>query len=218
MELIKVEENKVSDICYKPTDIPLMKRAVRNVLDLCVNDIRCMTSTLNIISYYNEVSNGMFIKEMMAVSEMIRSKTRGDVGVKDCLDLECRFAEEQVKRTKITKMPKIVLAVMDYMLNGEYRLKYEGRISFNDMAVAFYSVMSNNDRYWKGTKQQFADMMKDLFEVEVNVKTMSRWIERNGDDFTKWIGRTEVSSKRSRIAEDFQDMIFKVSSHKVMNF
>ena len=86
------------------------------------------------------------------------------------------------------------------------------------MAVAFYSVMSNNDRYWKGTKQQFADMMKDLFEVEVNVKTMSRWIERNGDDFTKWIGRTEVSSKRSRIAEDFQDMIFKVSSHKVMNF
>ena len=218
MELIKVEENKVSDICYKPTDIPLMKRAVRIVLDLCVNDIRCMTSTLNIISYYNEVTNAMFIKEMMAVSEMIRSKTRGDVGVKDCLDFECRFAEEQVKRTKITKMPKIVLAVMDYMLNGEYRLKYEGRISFNDMAVAFYSVMSNNDSYWKGTKQQFADMMKDLFEVEVNVKTMSRWIERNGDDFTKWIGRTEVSSKRSRLAEDFQDMIMKVSTYKVMNF
>ena len=218
MELIKVEENKVSDICYKPTDIPLMKRAVRNVLDLCVNDIRCMTSTLNIISYYNEVSNGMFVKEMMAVSDMISYKTRGDVGVTDYLNIECRFDEEQVKRSRITKMPKIVLAVMDYMINGKYRLKYKGTVSFNDMAVAFYAVMSNNDRYWKDTKQQFADMMKDLFEVDVNIKTMSRWIERNGDDFTKWIGRTEVSSKRSRLAEDFQDMIMKVSTYKVMNF
>lgn len=203
---------------YKQTDIPLMKRTVRNVLDLCVNDIRCMTSTLNIISYYNEVSNGMFVKEMMAVSDMISYKTRGDVGVTDYLNIECRFDEEQVKRSRITKMPKIVLAVMDYMINGKYRLKYKGVVSFNDMAVAFYAVMSNNDRYWKDTKQQFADMMKDLFEVEVNIKTMSRWIERNGDDFTKWIGRTEVSSKRSRLAEDFQDMIMKVSTYKVMNF
>lgn len=203
---------------YKQTDIPLMKRVVSNVLDLCVNDIRCMTSTLNIISYYNEVSNGMFVKEMMAVSDMISYKTRGDVGVTDYLNIECRFDEEQVKRSRITKMPKIVLAVMDYMINGKYRLKYKGTVSFNDMAVAFYAVMSNNDRYWKDTKQQFADMMKDLFEVEVNIKTMSRWIERNGDDFTKWIGRTEVSSKRSRLAEDFQDMIMKVSTYKVMNF
>ena len=203
---------------YKQTDIPLMKRTVRNVLDLCVNDIRCMTSTLNIISYYNEVSNGMFVKEMMAVSDMISYKTRGDVGVTDYLNIECRFDEEQVKRSRITKMPKIVLAVMDYMINGKYRLKYKGVVSFNDMAVAFYAVMSNNDRYWKDTKQQFADMMKDLFEVEVNIKTMSRWIERNGDDFTKWIGRTEVSSKRSRLAEDFQDMIMKVTTYKVMNF
>ena len=203
---------------YKQTDIPLMKRVVSNVLDLCVNDIRCMTSTLNIISYYNEVSNGMFVKEMMAVSDMISYKTRGDVGVTDYLNIECRFDEEQVKRSRITKMPKIVLAVMDYMINGKYRLKYKGQVSFDDMAVAFYAVMSNNDRYWKDTKQQFADMMKDLFEVEVNIKTMSRWIERNGDDFTKWIGRTEVSSKRSRLAEDFQDMIMKVSTYKVMNF
>ena len=203
---------------YKQTDIPLMKRTVRNVLDLCVNDIRCMTSTLNIISYYNEVSNGMFVKEMMAVSDMISYKTRGDVGVTDYLNIECRFDEEQVKRSRITKMPKIVLAVMDYMINGKYRLKYKGTVSFNDMAVAFYAVMSNNDRYWKDTKRQFADMMKDLFEVDVNIKTMSRWIERNGDDFTKWIGRTEVSSKRSRLAEDFQDMIMKVSTYKVMNF
>lgn len=203
---------------YKQTDIPLMKRTVRNVLDLCVNDIRGMTSTLNIISYYNEVSNGMFVKEMMAVSDMISYKTRGDLGVTDYLNIECRFDEEQVKRSRITKMPKIVLAVMDYMINGKYRLKYKGAVSFNDMAVVFYAVMSNNDRYWKDTKQQFADMMKDLFEVEVNIKTMSRWIERNGDDFTKWIGRTEVSSKRSRLAEDFQDMIMKVSTYKVMNF
>lgn len=203
---------------YKQTDIPLMKRTVRNVLDLCVNDIRGMTSTLNIISYYNEVSNGMFVKEMMAVSDMISYKTRGDLGVTDYLNIECRFDEEQVKRSRITKMPKIVLAVMDYMINGKYRLKYKGAVSFYDMAVAFYAVMSNNDRYWKDTKQQFADMMKDLFEVEVNIKTMSRWIERNGDDFTKWIGRTEVSSKRSRLAEDFQDMIMKVSTYKVMNF
>lgn len=203
---------------YKQTDIPLMKRTVRNVLDLCVNDIRCMTSTLNIISYYNEVSNGMFVKEMMAVSDMISYKTRGDLGVTDYLNIECRFDEEQVKRSRITKMPKIVLAVMDYMINGKYRLKYKGAVSFNDMAVAFYAVMSNNDRYWKDTKQQFADMMKDLFEVEVKVKTMSRWIERNGEDFTRWGGRTVVSSKRSRLAEEFQDMIYKVSSHKVMNY
>ena len=115
-------------------------------------------------------------------------------------------------------MPKNVLAVMDYMINGKYRLKYKGTVSFNDMAVAFYAVMSNNDRYWKDTKQQFAHMMKDILEVDVNIKTMSRWIERNGDDFTKWIGRTEVSSKRSRLAEDFQDMIMKVSTYKVMNF
>ena len=221
-EGINAVTNKVSDICipnsYKPADITLMKRAVRNVMDLCVNDIRCMTSTLNIISYYNEVSNGMFSKEMMTVSDMINSKMREDVGMTERLDLECRFDEEQVKRSGITKMPKIVLAVMDYMLNGKYRLKYKGQVSFDDMAVAFYSVMSNNDRYWKGTKQQFADMMKDLFEVEVKVKTMSRWIERNGEDFTRWGGRTVVSSKRSRLAEEFQDMIYKVSSHKVMNF
>ena len=184
---------------YKQTDIPLMKRTVRNVLDLCVNDIRCMTSTLNIISYYNEVSNGMCVKEMMAVSDMISYKTRGDVGVTDYLNIECRFDEEQVKRSRITKMPKIVLAVMDYMINGKYRLKYKGVVSFNDMAVAFYAVMSNNDRYWKDTKQQFADMMKDLFEVEVNIKTMSRWIERNGDDFTKWITAVPLRSEDFKI-------------------
>ena len=77
---------------YKQTDIPLMKRVVSNVLDLCVNDIRCMTSTLNIISYYNEVSNGMFVKEMMAVSDMISYKTRGDVGVTDYLNPSLTFA------------------------------------------------------------------------------------------------------------------------------
>ena len=61
-------------------------------------------------------------------------------------------------------------------------------------------------------------MMKDLFGVDVKVKTMSRWIERNGVDYTRWGNRTAVSEKRSELADDFRDKIDEVSMYKMREY
>ena len=201
----------------KPTNLALMKQTVRNVMDLCVNDDLCISSTLNLVTYYNTVSNGLFEQEMIMLNNMLNKRLRGDDGKKKSLDLKCRFDNEQVKRSGITTKPRIVLAVMDYMLRGTYRLKGMGKDRINDMAIAFYAVLTFNDEFWKGTKQEYADMMKDLFGVDVKVKTMSKWIERNGGDYTRW-GGTTVSDKRSELADDFRDNIDQVSMYKMREY
>lgn len=216
---IELMENKVAEIClvdrYKPVELQVMKVAVRAVVNACLNDPQCISTTLSLITYYNTVSNGLYNKELITLSERYNNLLKQDFGSEDSLDLVCKFDDEQVRRSGIMKKPKIVLSVMEYMLNGKYRLEDCGRVTFNDMAVAFYAVLTYNDKFWKGTKQQYADMMQDLFDVDVKVKTMSRWIERNGTDYLRWGGRTRASSKRSRLAEDFENLIKKVSMYKV---
>lgn len=202
----------------KPTNLALMKQTVRNVMDLCVNDSQCIMATMSLVNYYDTVSNGLFEQELMMLNNMQNKLLRGDDGKKKSLDLECRFDNEQVKRSGITTKPKIVLAVMDYMLRGTYRLKGMGKDRINDMAIAFYAVLTFNDEFWKGTKQEYADMMKDLFGVDVKVKTMSKWIERNGVDYARWGNRTAVSKKRSRLADDFRDNIDEVSMYKMREY
>lgn len=215
-------DNRVADICYydrsKPANLALMKYTVRNVMDLCENDVQCITSTMSLVTYYNTVSNGLFKQELMMLNNMQNKLLRGDDGTEEELDLKCRFDNEQVKRSGITTKPKIVLAVMDYMLRGTYRLKGMGKDRINDMAIAFYAVLTLNDEFWKGTKQEYADMMKDLFGVDVKVKTMSKWIERNGVDYARWGNRTAVSKKRSELADDFRDKIDKVSMYKMRKY
>ena len=201
----------------KPANLALMKQTVRNVMDLCVNDSQCIMATMSLVNYYDTVSNGLFEQELMMLNNMLNKRLRRDDGRKEFLDLECGLDEEQVKRSGITTKPRIVLAVMEYMLRGTYRLKGMGEVRFDDMAIAFYAVLTFNDEFWKGTKQEYADMMKDLFEVDVKVKTMSRWIERNGVDYTRW-GGTAVSDKRSRLTYDFRNLIYKVSMYKMREY
>lgn len=216
---IEFMENKVAEIClvgrHKPVELQVMKVAVRAVVNACLNDPQCISTTLNLITYYNTVSNGLFNKELITLSERYNNLLKQDFDSEDSLDLVCKFDDEQVRRSGIMKMPKIVLSVMEYMLKGKYRLEDCEGVRCDDMAVAFYAVLTYNDKFWKGTKQQYADMMKDLFDVDVKVKTMSRWIERNGTDYLRWGGRTHASSKRSRLAEDFEKLIKKVSMYKV---
>ena len=216
---IQCMENKVAERCLvgrdKPVELQEMKVAARAAVNVCLNDLQCISTTLSLITYYNEVSNGLFKNELIKLNKMYNNLLMGDEGSKGRFVPECSFDEEQVRRSGIMKMPKIVLSVMDYMLKGNYRLENIRRVSFDDMAVAFYAVLTYNDNYWKGTKQQYADMMKDLFEVDVKVKTMSRWIERNGTDYLRWGGRTQVSTKRSKLAEDFENLIKKVCRDKV---
>ena len=214
-------DNRATELCCydrsKPANLALMKHTVRNVMDLCVNDSQCIMATMSLVNYYDTVSNGLFNQELMMLNNMQNKRLRGDDGKKKSLDLECGLDEEQVKRSGITTKPRIVLAVMEYMLRGTYRLKGMGEVRFDDMAIAFYAVLTFNDEFWKGTKQEYADMMKDLFGVDVKVKTMSRWIERNGVDYTRW-GGTAVSDKRSRLTYDFRNLIYKVSMYKMRKY
>ena len=225
-ELISCIDNRVADICYydrsKPANLALMKQTVRNVMDLCVNDSQCIMATMSLVNYYDTVSNGLFKQELLKMNNMYNKLQKGDDGTEEDLDLECGLDEEQVKRSGITTKPRIVLAVMEYMLRGTYRLKVKvqgrGKVSFDDMAIAFYAVLTFNDAFWKGTKQEYADMMKDLFGVDVKVKTMSKWIERNGVDYARWGNRTAVSEKRSKLADDFRNKIDKVSMYKMRKY
>ena len=148
----------------------------------------------------------MASRELQLLNDMIATELQQTKEEEKGLDLKCRFDDEQIRMSGIGKMPRIVLAVMDHILG----LK-EGA-NDDDYAIAMFAVLSLMD--YKGTRNDFKNMMKRFFDLNVKVQMLYSWFERNGFDYSRWNQRTKVSFKRKSLACDFKELIDKVREYK----
>ena len=198
-------------------NVKSIKRAISEIIEICPQEVLGMTATMGLVAYYDTVTNGGLKDEMKFMRSMMEGCLDRNAKSYSYNGMECPFDEEQVRASGVSKEAKIVLAVMNYFLNGDYEMRDGNGYKFDDFAVAIYAVMRHED-YWTGTRDGFARMMKRLFDVNVKVGMMSRWIQRHGCDFSKWIGDTYcIEGKRKRIACDFIEMIRSVKAEKLRN-
>lgn len=193
-----------------------LKKGISCLLEICPDEILGITNTMTIVAYYNEVTNGGLRNEV----EILKGKLCDNLNNKSKLcfnpDMECPFDEKQVRESGVSKEARIVLAVMNYMINGDYRIKTRCDCNFDDFAVAMYAVMIGG-KYWTRTRQDFADMMKRLFNKDIKFASFCRWIERNSIDFWQWKTKNK-GERRKKIAEDFLGYIEEVKKHKSSHF
>ena len=132
--------------------------------------------------------------------------------------MKCQFSDEQVRTSGISKEAKIVLAVIDYMINGDYRNNIAFDCDIHDFNVALYSAMKTLG-YWERTREDFKRMMKRMFNISVKVGLMSRYFQRNSDNYRNWSNYSNSKlENRYKIAEDFEVCIERVKKYKSNNF
>lgn len=189
-----------------------LKETVRRTVELCDGSLQGIASAMSLIAYYNVVADGAMIHELEKLNGMMARKLSETKNDEKGLDLECRFDEEQVRKSGIVQTPKIVLAVMDKMLRPCSRSDADA----DDYAIAMYAVLSFSDNY-KGSRADFVKMVTSYFKVEVSYDALKRWITRNSVDFNSWDTETDKACKRQALARDFQKLIEKVRAYKSKN-
>ena len=192
------------------TDI---ERHIRRIIDICPKETWFVVAMMNLVSYYNTVTNNRLKHEYDTLSKIFIK-----MGTEESLypDVECPFSEEQVKKSGISKEAKIVLAVMNYMFNGDFRQKYKTEGTALDFSVAMFSVLYVEGYWEKHYRDDFVKMMNEFFDVNIKIKSMNKWIERTDIDYRNW----EKSNKqkiRKDIAEKFLEMIKEVKKRKINN-
>ena len=197
-------------------DFITAKEFAQKAIELCPDDSEGMTATLLLLQYYNNKYSGRLEAEL----EVMKVKMRGlwDQEHKDSCDINCPFDDAQVRSSGILKEAKIVLAVMNEMLKGEYKSKNSSNSSEIDFAVAMFAVL-NTGGYWENTKKEYTKMLNRLFDMDVKTDTLNKWIRENGLNYWKWYegddGKEVIASRRKRIASDFAEMIDKVKTYKL---
>ena len=159
----------------------LLKETAKRMIELCDGNMQGMASTLNLLAYYNDISGGALKPELEILNGMMASKlceAKNDV---KGLDLECRFDEEQVRKSGISVTPRIVLAVMDHMLREGSRQNF----TCNDYAIAIYAVLTKYE-FYKGSREDFVNMMNRYFDMNVSYDALQKWFARNSVDFNRW--------------------------------
>ena len=189
-----------------------LKETARRTVELCDGSLQGIASAMSLIAYYNVVADGAMIHELEKLNGMMARKLSETKNDDEGLDLECRFDEEQVRKSGIVQTPKIVLAVMDKMLRSCSR----SDAAADDYAIAMYAVLSFSDNY-KGSRADFVKMVRSYFKVELSYDALQRWISRNGVDFEVWGTKTAKACKRQALADDFQKLIKKVRAYKSIN-
>ena len=189
-----------------------LKETARRTVELCDGSLQGIASAMSLIAYYNVVADGAMINELEKLNGMMARKLSETKNDDDGLDLECRFDEEQVRKSGIVQTPKIVLAVMDHMLRSGSR----SDAAADDYAIAMYAVLSSSDNY-EGSREDFVKMVRSYFKVELSYDALQRWISRNGVDFEVWGTKTAKACKRQALADDFQKLIKKVRAYKSIN-
>ena len=194
-----------------------MKRTISDIIDICPNDLLGISATMNLVIYYNNVTNGKLKEEVEMIRMMMNNQSGATAWLSANKDIECRFSEEQVRTSGVKGEAKIVLATIDYMLNGKYRKENMGYCKFDDFAIGVYAAMSH-EGYWNGTRENFANMMKRLFDADVKMGMVSRWIQRNSDNYRQWQGESNsIAGRRRIIACDFCRLIKELKELKVRN-
>ena len=98
-----------------------LKETARRTVELCDGSLQGIASAMSLIAYYNVVADGAMIHELEKLNGMMARKLSETKNDEKGLDLECRFDEEQVRKSGIVQTPKIVLAAMDKMLRSGSR-------------------------------------------------------------------------------------------------
>lgn len=186
-----------------------LKETARRTVELCDGSLQGIASAMSLIAYYNVVADGDLINELEKLNGMMARKLSETKNDDEGLDLECRFDEEQVRKSGIVQTPKIVLAAMDHMLRSCSR----NDAAADDYAIAMYAVLSSSDNY-EGSRADFVKMVRSYFKVEVSYDALQRWISRNGIDFDVWGTKTAKACKRQALADDFKKLIKKVRAYK----
>lgn len=197
-------------------DIVPLKKAINFLVRVCPDEEIGISCTQTLVTYYNTVTEGELRDEVNRLNEKMFDKLNKKSTMYFNLDMECPFDEQQVKESGIEKVPKIVLAVMNYMLNGEYRIKGHRDWKFDDFAVAMYAVMSE-ESYWTKKRTDYKDMMYRLFNQNVKIGMLNKWIENHGTDYTIWEKRNK-GEVRYKIAYDFLDLISRIKRYKSTHF
>ena len=189
---------------------------VNKAIEICPDDEEGMTVTMLLLQYYNKRHNGRLEVEI----ETMKAKIRGlwNKEPKDRCDISCPFDDAQVKSSGILKETRIVLAVMNDMLKGEYRSKNDRKSSDIDFATAMLAILTIGE-YWKKERKEYTEMLKRLFDMEVKPDTVGKWLRENGTNYEEWYkaddGKEVISARRKRIARDFAEMIDKVKTYKL---
>ena len=189
-----------------------LKETARRTVELCDGSLQGIASAMSLIAYYNVVADGAMVNELEKLNGMMARKLSETKNDEKGLDLECRFDEEQVRKSGIVQTPKIVLAAMDHMLRSCSR----SDAAADDYAIAMYAVLSSSDNY-EGSRADFVRMVTSYFGVEVSYDALQRWISRNGIDFDVWGTKTAKACKRQALADDFKKLIEKVRAYKSIN-
>ena len=200
-------------------DKKMMRSTIGNLIRMCPkNDMKGITTSMSLVAYYNEVMQGGLRDEVHQLRDMMNQCIDRSTSNDSPLDLKCQFSDEQVRTSGISKEAKIVLAVIDYMINGDYRNNIAFDCDIHDFNVALYSAMKTLG-YWERTREDFKRMMKRMFNISVKVGLMSRYFQRNSDNYRNW--STYSNSKlenRYKIAKDFEVCIERVKKYKSNNF
>ena len=74
-----------------------------------------------------------------------------------------------------------------------------------DCVFAFLAVLVH-EKYWIGTAKKFNALCSRLWQTQVKDSTLTKFIQRNGNDFQRW-SRSNVINNRRLIASSFSKMI-----------
>ena len=200
----------------KVPDFMTAHKFANKAIEICPYDNEGMTVTMLMLQYYNKKYDGRLEAEI----EIIKARMRGlwDEESQDRCDIKCPFDDAQVESSGILKEAKIVLAVMNDMLKGEYRSKNSSKCSDIDFAIAMFAILTIGE-YWKKERKEYTEMLKRLFDMEVKPDTVGKWLRENGTNYEEWYkaddGKEVISARRKKIATDFAEMIDKVKTYKL---
>lgn len=111
----------------------------------------------------------------------------------------CRFTPEEIGQTefRLGDRDKLI-AIMDIVMadNPEQHA---------DCVFAFLAVLVH-EKYWAGAATKFNALCSRLWQTQVKDSTLTKFIQRNGDDFQRW-SRSNIINNRRLIASSFSKMI-----------
>ena len=150
----------------------LLKEMAKRMIELCDGSLQGMASTMNLLTYYNDIFGGALKHEL-----------------------------------------EILNGMMDHMLREGSRQN----CTCNDYAIAMYAVLTKYE-YYKGSREDFVNMMNRYFDIDVSYGALKKWLARNSVDFNDWNKGTGKTCNRQDLARDFKELIDKVRTYKSKNF
>ena len=111
----------------------------------------------------------------------------------------CRFTREEIGKTEFRSGDRDkLIALMDIVMadNPEQHA---------DCVFAFLAVLVH-EKYWAGAATKFNALCSRLWQTQVKDPTLTKFIQRNGNDFQRW-SRSNIINNRRLIASSFSKMI-----------